>query len=109
MLPSWGAIPTCTITDAWYKTNWQEQVFYAIADAYKPGVGIPSCGSCLTVGTATNRQVAVVVGRQALAGQDHANKAVIGNYLEGGNATPYDSTFETKITSLNFNDLLIFK
>lgn len=109
MLHNWGSIPSCSVTDNWFEKNWRELVFYALADAFKPGVGIPSCGSCLTVGTATNRQVVVLVGRQALAGQDHANKAVIGNYLEGGNATPYDSTFEVKITSLNFNDLLIFK
>lgn len=108
MLPGWGAIPNCTLTDAWF-TNWREQVFYAIADAYKPGVGVPACGSCLKVGTSNNRQVAVLVGRQALAGQDHTAKAIIGNYLEGENATPYDSTFEINATSLNFNDLLVFR
>lgn len=109
MLSNWGAIPSCTVNDAWFRDNWREQVFYAIADAYKPGVGVPACGSCLKVGSASNRQVAVLVGRQALAGQDRAAKAVIGNYLEGENATPYDSTFEINATSLNFNDLLVFR
>lgn len=109
MSSGWGNIPGCTINDNWFRNNWQEQVFYAIADAYKPGVGVPACGSCLKVGSASNLQVAVLVGRQALVGQDHAAKAVIGNYLEGENATPYDGTLEINATSLNFNDLLVFR
>jgi hypothetical protein len=109
MLSNWGSIPSCTLNDAWFRDNWREQVFYAIADAYKPGVGLPACGLCLKVGSNSNRQVAVLVGRQALAGQDHADKAVIGNYLEGENATPYDNTFEINATSLTFNDLLVFR
>lgn len=109
MSSSWGNIPGCTINDNWFRNNWQEQVFYAIADAYKPGVGVPACGSCLKVGSTNNRQVAILIGGRALTGQDHAAKAVIGNYLEGENATPYDGTFEINATALNFNDLLVFR
>lgn len=109
MVSNWGGIPSCTINDPWYRDNWREQVFYALADAYKPGVGTPACGLCLTIGAITNRQVAVLVGRQPLSGQNHADKANIGNYLEGGNATPYDAVFEANAVSLSFNDLLVFR
>ena len=109
MLSTWGGVANCTINGSWYKDNWREQVFYAIADAYKPGVGAPSCGTCLTVGTTNNVQVAVFVGRQTLAGQNRANRAIIGNYLEGENSTPYDAVFERNAISQTFNDLLVFK
>ena len=85
MSSSWGDISTCTLTDNWFRNNWREQVFYAIADAYKPGSTRPACGTCLTVGTTTNVRIAVMLGRQALSApplnQNHAAKAVISNYL----------------------------
>jgi hypothetical protein len=113
MSSSWGDISTCTLTDNWFRNNWREQVFYAIADAYKPGGTPPACGTCLTVGTTTNVRIAVMLGRQALSApplnQNHAGKAVIGNYLEDGNATPYDGIFEAKAMTTSFNDLLVFK
>lgn len=113
MSSSWGDISTCTLTDNWFRDNWREQVFYAIADAYKPGSTPPACGTCLTVGTTTNVRIAVMLGRQALSApplnQNHAAKAVISNYLEDGNATPYDGVFEAKAVTTTFNDLLVFK
>lgn len=113
MLPMWGSVPECTITDNWFRNNWREQVFYAIADAYKPGATTPACGSCLIVGTQANFRVAVMLARQALSApplaQNRAAKAVIGNYLEDGNASAYDGIFEAKSISPTFNDLLIFK
>lgn len=113
MLPMWGSLPECRITDNWFRNNWREQVFYAIADAYKPGTTPPACGSCLTVGTKANIQVAVMMARKALSApplnQNRAAKAIISNYLEDGNATAYDGIFEAKSVSTTFNDLLVFK
>lgn len=112
MLSSWGLVPGCTLNDAWFKQNWREQVFYAIADAYKPGTGVPACGTCLTVGSTTGVKVAVFVGRQTLSAQNRSNsvdKAVIGNYLEDENATAYDGIFANNAISTTFNDLLVFK
>ncbi len=113
MLSNWGNIPSCTITDKWFRDNWREQVFYAIADAYKPGIVLPTCGSCLVIGTKTNIQVAVILARQALSSpplnQNRAATAIIGNFLEDGNATVYDGSFEAKSVSATFNDLLVFK
>ncbi|MBS1141299.1 MAG: hypothetical protein H6R13_2752 [Proteobacteria bacterium] len=113
MLPDWSGIPSCTINENWFRNNWRELVFYAIADAFKPGTTPAACGTCLTVGSTPNIRVAVLLGRQALTApplnQNHASKAIIGNYLEGGNATPYDGLFETNPISTTFNDLLVFK
>jgi hypothetical protein len=109
MLPAWGSIPSCTITDSWFKDNWREQVFYAVADAYKPGSTPPVCGNCLTIDGTGNLQLAVIVGRQALIGQDRSNKSIIGNYLEGENASPYDGKYQSSAGSIAFNDLLLFK
>ena len=113
MSSSWGDISTCTLTDNWFRDNWREQVFYAIADAYKPGATTPACGTCLIVGTKANVRVAVMMARQALSApplaQNRTGKAIIGNYLEDGNASAYDGIFETKSVSTTFNDLLVFK
>lgn len=113
MLPTWGALPECSISDNWFRDNWREQVFYAIADAYKPGATPPACGACLTVGTKTNARVAVIMARRALSAasliQRSTAKSVIGNYLEDGNATAYDGVFEDKSISASFNDLLVYK
>lgn len=113
MLPMWGSVPECSITDNWFRNNWREQVFYAIADAYKPGTTTPACGTCLIVGSKSNVQVAVMLARQTLSApplaQNRAAKAIIGNYLEDGNASAYDGIFETKSVSTTFNDLLVFK
>ncbi len=109
MLSAWGSIPSCTITHNWFQNNWREHVFYAIADAYKPGSVAPSCPMCLKVGPINNVQVVVMVGRKTLPGQNRTNKTVIANYLEGENATPYDGIFVSSAISSTFNDLLVFK
>lgn len=109
MLASWGGIEDCTITHPWFSNNWREQVFYAVADAYKPGTIPPACGSCLTVGSNNKVQLAVLVGRQALKNQDRSVKALIGNYLEGSNAVPQNGVFDASALSATFNDLLVFK
>jgi len=116
MLPMWGSLPECSITDNWFRNNWREQVFYAIANAYTPGTTAPACGPCLIVGANVNIKVTVLMARRALAplplNQNRvtpAAKALIANYLEDGNATAYDGIFEIKSASTSFNDLLVFK
>nr|MBL8412102.1 type II secretion system protein [Dechloromonas sp.] len=109
MLSSWGSLAACTLTDNWFRDNWREQVFYAIADAYKPGTGTPTCGTCLTVGSTPSISLAVFVARQTIALQNRTNKAIIANYLEGENASPNDGIHEASPTSISFNDLVVFK
>lgn len=109
MQSSWGGIPECTITDDWFAKNWREQVFYAIADAYKPDLGAPACGVCLTVGTTNNVRLTVFISRRALALQDRSVNSLAASYLEGENATPHDGLFVNGALSASFNDLLVFK
>lgn len=110
MQQSWGAIAGCSITNSWFTNHWREQVFYAIAEAYKPDTGTPSCGVCLTVDSKTSLRVAVVLARKALAGQDRTGgKDNAANYLEGGNSTPYDDVFQSGAPSATFNDLVVYQ
>lgn len=96
MTNSWFADCNISAATNWW-LNWKEQVFYAVADAYKPGpaVPLPSCGSCLTVDPPSinpDRRMAVMVAGTYLAAspnQVRANpldKVNINNYLEVENA-----------------------
>lgn len=112
MLTAWGGVANCNIGSSWFLNNWREQVFFAVADAYKPAPGVPSCGACVTVNNAgmpaaTNRQVVVLVAGQTLAGQARttpAQKGNVANYLELENSSPLDGVFETRAASSTFND-----
>lgn len=110
MLQSWGAVSGCSVTNSWFTHHWREQVFYAIADGYKPGTSSPSCGTCLTVETKTSLRAVVIVARKALPGQDRTSgKANAANYLESQNATPYDDIFTKGGNVLVFNDLVLYR
>jgi hypothetical protein len=104
-------------TGTWWN-NWREHVFYAIADAYKPGTGAPpSCtsASCLSVNppsTSANKQVVVLVAGKRLAGvangqprnslADRQNPA---NYFEGNYTLP---AFTKQPRTTTFNDTVVF-
>lgn len=111
MLTTWGSVPNCYVGNTWFTSNWREQVFYAIADGYKPGIGAPSCGSCLTVDTVTGRQVAVLVARKITGGQSRttaADKANASQYLEDVNNTG-GNAYVTQSVLPGFNDLLRYQ
>jgi len=110
MLSTWGAVPNCHVTSAWF-ASWREQVFYAIADAYKPGTGGPSCGTCLTIDATGNKQVATFISGKRVSGQNRttpAEKAQIAQYLEGENNN-LDDAFVTKPLSSTFNDRVLYR
>lgn len=116
MSTNWGSLPNCYIGNGWFTNNWREQVFYAVANGYKPGSGSPSCGSCLAVGTTSNVQIAIMLARKTLTlvsliqdRTSQTSKATITNYLEGENATPYDQTFQAGSVSSTFNDLVLYR
>lgn len=111
MMASWGSIAGCTVTHNWFRDNWREQVFYAIANDYKPmpGTALPACGNCLTVGSNTKVPLVILVGRQALNNQNRSAKAIVSNYLEGSNAAPQNGIFDASALSTTFNDLLMIK
>jgi hypothetical protein len=100
----------------WAKNQWNEFVFYGVADKFKPtALTPPACGPCITVNAPASVQVnlpfVVILAGKALrnvAGIDQtrfgANKANMVNYLEGGNATFADDGFELNRASQSFND-----
>jgi hypothetical protein len=113
MLTTWGSVPDCNVTNSWFLNNWREQVFFALADAYKPAIGIPSCGTCIAVNTDSsppilNRRAVVLVSGSALTGLQFrtttAQKGNVANYLELENSSPLDGIFESRTRSGVFND-----
>jgi len=110
MLCIWAAVPNCNITNTWFG-NWREQVFYALADAYKPGTGAPACGStgtCLTIDSVANKQVAVFLAGRKIGTQTRADKTDITQYLDGENNNG-DTVFVTQPSSATFNDRVLFR
>lgn len=103
--------------------NWKEQVFYAVATAYRPGPAYTgsffssnpaTCGSCLTVNTPSslvNRQFVVIVAGKMLSGQsrsDNVAKNTLSNYLEGENVNGDTIYLQQSANSL-FNDRLFYQ
>ena len=111
MLSTWGSVANCNILNTWFTNNWREQVFYALADAYKPGTGAPSCGStgtCLTIDSVANKQVAVFLAGRKVGTQTRADKTDITQYLDGENNNG-DTVFITQPSSATFNDRVLFR
>ncbi len=109
---SWPA--DCTIAQGTWWNNWRDHVFFAVADAYKPGTGAPAVcgtGACLTVNppsAAATKQVVVMVSGKTLAGQSRSSatdKQNPANYLEGNATLP---VFTKQPRSNTFNDTVVF-
>ena len=106
--------------------NWKEEVFYAVADAFKPNnapapppADISACTlpfSCLTLASSAsaNNRFLVMAGGRRLAGQnqtagDNANKGTPSNYLEGENTTfsaGVDETLTSGLSTATFNNVI---
>jgi hypothetical protein len=113
----------CNISSSggWW-LNWKEQVFYAVASAYRPAPAYTgtfftanpaSCGSCLSVNNPnaqSNRQFVVIVAGKMLVGQSrtgNAAKNTLSNYLEGENLNG-DTVYLQQASTTNFNDRLYY-
>jgi len=118
---SWTGDCNINATSGWWP-NWKEHVFYAVADAYKPGLSQPGCGgtgTCFSVNPPSvtmDKQVAVFVAGRRLSGipgaqprTSNSDKSTVGNYLEDENATPFDESFSKKPFSAAFNDHVLYK
>lgn len=110
------------ISNSGWWLNWKEQVFYAVAPAYRPAPAYTgsfftanpaSCGSCLTANTPTaqvNRRFVVIVAGKMLAGQSrtgNAAKNTLSNYLEGENVNG-DTVYLQQSGTTTFNDRLYY-
>ncbi|HVL34216.1 MAG TPA: hypothetical protein VM489_00955, partial [Burkholderiales bacterium] len=93
----------------WFQDNhWRRYTYFAVAPGATPGAS-PTCGAggtCLTVsglpGTSDTRLVLVLSGR-ALATQTQPS-GTLANYLEAGNATTGDLSFQSGAITSSFND-----
>ena len=105
--------------------NWKKQVFYGLADAYKPinPLTPPVTNACATGGacrvvdppsTAADKQVVVIVAGKRLSdvgdGQPRVTTGDIGdseNYLEDANEN--GNTFSKSLLTSTFNDVLVYQ
>lgn len=136
--PDASASPACYITTGTWWRNWKDQVFYGVADAYKPATnivgfsvsvptpttcdGIAGNYDCLAVSpptatTVDNKRFVVVVAGKRLSGVSGgqprtslANKQDSANYLEdeNGNNTGTSNIYGQQSPTATFNDTLLF-
>jgi hypothetical protein len=130
MAASWPGPPetsSCKLGWGNWWNNWKLNVFYALADGYKPAPAGPSpacSGGCLTVSlpgsSPTDVKYIVLVASRALAAsgpvpnQERYNeklRADSRNYLEGENVLtgPNPSVFQLNPPGAEFNDSGVFK
>ena len=122
-------LPKDPTANSWWN-NWKLQVFYSVADAYKPQfvytqtsattvslgtIALPAgCPACLTVSPpslAADKQIVVITASRTLAGQSRAspaNRQSAANYLEGENNNS-DTVFTKQSGSTTFNDMVFYK
>jgi type II secretory pathway pseudopilin PulG len=94
--------------------NWKDHLFYAIGQTFKPdNTPTQSCGSCLKINGTGNYAAIVMFSGEPLSAlnQNHSNKSVAGNYLEGSNAANLNfangnEDYQTAAASGTFNDIL---
>ncbi len=109
--------PSTPVPEQW-RQNWKDQIFYAVADAYKPTTAANcSSGHCLSVnGTGQYAAVLLFSGRRLAAlaqSRDTAGeKGATGNYLEDSNKTAVNladgrGNFTSAAASATFNDIVM--
>jgi len=80
MLAAWPA--GCFIAGT-YWDDWQNLVFYQVADGYKPGSAATCGATCLTINGTGSYRATVLVAGQSMAGQDRSvAQDPPANYLE---------------------------
>jgi hypothetical protein len=117
---------SCNIfsTSDWW-LNWKKQVFYGLANAYKPinPPTPPAVNACATGGacrvvdppsTAADKQVVVIVAGKRLSGVAGGQPRLTGddwekseNYLEDANQ--FGVTFSKNVPTSTFNDVLVYQ
>lgn len=115
------AVPAWTPAVAALWQDWKDHFFYVVADDFRPDAPVPtSCVNCLTVngGGPWSAVVMFSGSRLPALGQvrdepptDPDTKGVIGNYLEGRNASNHPlfagtADFESTAAGPAFNDVL---
>lgn len=112
-----------SLSDWWL--NWKKQVFYGLADAYKPVNSLipPAANACVSGGacrvvdppsTAADKRVVVIVSGKRLSGVEDGQPRVtmdeVGhskNYLENNNEE--GNVFSKGLLTPTFNDVLVYQ
>lgn len=90
--------------------NWKEQVFFSIADEYKPTGAAATCGSCLTVNppsASADKKIVVIVAGKAIVGQNRAVNTTLTSYLEAPNSVGI--SFSQQHSTPAFNDVVVYR
>jgi type II secretory pathway pseudopilin PulG len=107
--PASCPVSRSTAQQQWW-ANWQNLVFYALANGYEPDAWPVGCGGgCLTVNSpspADKKAVVVVAGRR-LGGQSRGVGRPADDYLEDTNANG-GSYYKQAPAGATFNDTLLF-
>jgi type II secretory pathway pseudopilin PulG len=79
----------CITSQSWWAINWQKFVFYSFPVSQQLGstTGCVAAGDCLTINGAGAYTAVVMLGRNAVATQDHTALNA-GSFLESTNAIP---------------------
>ena len=118
--PNYAAIPGNELQRLYpWWNNWKDHLFYVLSDEYRPKSGVTdSCGNCLKINGSGNYAAVVELAGSTLSGISRASitttnaaRGVIGNYLEGRNASNHpnsggNSNYQTQAESATFNDTL---
>ncbi len=113
MSGSWSGGCKIPVGGTGWWLNWKEQVFYALADEYKPTGAAVGCGACLTVNAPfanVNKKVVVLIAGKALAGQNRftsLDKGTLSNYLEDVNSIGGVLFVKQNATTI-FNDMVVY-
>lgn len=107
-------IPAWLFNDTNNGNNWHQVAYFAASPGFAPGGGnsctpLPGTPPCLTINGSVggnDKRAMVVMTGAALPNQSRSSGA-IADYLEDGNATPGDFTYEHKTRTGSFNDQVI--
>lgn len=94
----------------WFVQNeWHKVMYYALSPGYNAGGSSVCSGAppaCLKLDNSENMGALIATTGSALAGKTHPS-ALLGDYLEGVNATPSGFIYENNPRSGTFNDQVI--
>lgn len=109
---NWSGACAIPVGGGGWWLSWKEQVFFSIADEYKPTGAAVACGSCLAVNppsAAADKKVVVMVSGRTMTGQtrvSNLDKGTLANYLEAPNSGGV--SFSQHPSTPTFNDVVVY-
>ncbi len=106
---NWSGACAIPVGGVGWWLNWKEQVFFSIAEEYKPTGTATACGSCLTVNppsASVDKKIVVIVAGKAIIGQNRAANTTLNSYLEAPNNGGI--IFSQQHSTPAFNDVVVY-